>query len=110
MESLTRNDGVHGVGAVLLNNTRALALANKVCWWKPPDAVLRDPVFFLNQAMMYANFEEGLWLEKSIGRDALREALDAASPGIHDERSWRYWRVRLDLDPDTPLPERRIPK
>lgn len=69
---------------------------------------MRDPVFFLNQAMMYSNFEAGLWLEEFLGHDVLREALEHSPPGLHDLRSWRFWRVRLGLDPDERLPIRSL--
>jgi hypothetical protein len=38
-------------------------------------------------------------LRRYLGDDDLREALDRASAGIFDPRSWSYWRLVLDRAP-----------
>jgi hypothetical protein len=84
-------------------------IASYVCWWQKPEQTLANQCRFLNQAMVYGLHNDSLLVERVFGIDALQEAIEHAQPGLWDIASWRYWRLRLGLFPDAPLPERMLP-
>jgi hypothetical protein len=43
-----------------------------------------------------------------VGESGLREALDAAPPGIIDARSWSYWNAKIGRFPAPPAPRRNL--
>jgi hypothetical protein len=86
-----------------------LAAAKRIIWFKPPEEALQSPVELMTYAMRYATSEDMRLLLKHVGKEGLREAIDAGLPGIVDERSWAYWNLKLGRVP-TPLPRRALPR
>lgn len=83
-------------------------IATYVCWWQKPQETLADQRRFLNQAMVYGVHNDSLFVARVYGEDALRDAIENAQPGLWDIASWRYWRLRLGLYPDAPMPVRNF--
>jgi hypothetical protein len=83
-----------------------LRVAQRVIWFEPPDKALADPVRFLAHVMVFGTVEDLTALRAFVGKDAYREALEQAPPGIFDARSWAYWNLICDRRPTPPLPER----
>lgn len=85
------------------------AVAQRVIWFKPPDEALRNPVHFLAHVMTYGTPEDLSVVQRVLDRDAFREALAEAPPGVFDKRSWWYWNLVLRrLSPPPPMPERVV--
>ena len=84
------------------------ALARRLVWFEPPAEALSDPARFVAYALAGATHEEMKLLRRFLSEDDLREALDAAPPGIIDPRSWAYWNSKLGRYPPPPLPQRRL--
>jgi hypothetical protein len=74
----------------------ACELEKKFFWWDHVGAEPRSDARILAQAMEFASFEEVLRLERALGPDRLVEAMRAAQPGWISERSWEFWRGRLN--------------
>ncbi len=89
-------------------NEDTAALAQRLVWFEPPAAALSDPVRFLAYAFARATHAEMNVLRAYLDEDDLRDALDAAPPGIIDPRSWAYWNLRLGRYPAPPMPSRRL--
>jgi len=85
------------------------AIARRVCWWEPVAATLENTPLFLCRIMALGTWEDICIALDHYGRDAFREALQNAPPGLFDPRSWHYWHHRLKLLPVPSLPERAIP-
>jgi hypothetical protein len=90
------------------NRLRALALARKYVWWKPPDEALGARGHFLAHVMTYGTVEDVRWMVEFFGEGSLRAALKHAPPGVLNSRSWYFWHLRLGVEPIPPLPKRRI--
>jgi hypothetical protein len=86
-----------------------LRVAPRVIWFEPPEQALTDPVRFLAYVMTYGTIEDIAVVERYLGLDDFREALERAPPGIMDERSWAYWNVMTGRYPVPPMPRRVIP-
>ena len=86
-------------------NHETLDVARRIIWFEPPHQALSDTRRFLAYAFRFATSEDMLTLRRHVDDDDLRDALEHASPGIMDGRSWAYWRLMLDL-PERPLPKR----
>jgi hypothetical protein len=86
-----------------------LNVAKHVIWFEPPERALADPIRFLTYLMTYGTIEEIQVVERYLGLDDFRIALEQAPPGIMDERSWAYWNVMTGRDPIPPMPRRIIP-
>lgn len=84
-------------------------IARRVVWFKEPDETLGNPVHFLAYLLTYGTHGEVKAVRRHVTDDQLREALDAAPPGVIDPRSWAYWNLLLDRCPAPPMPERRFP-
>lgn len=85
------------------------ALARRLFWWKTPEDALADRNRFLTQVMSLGTWND-IELARGFWPDNLfREALQRASPGVFDPRSWSYWHHRLDLLPVPPMPVRKLP-
>lgn len=63
---------------------------------------------FLAYAMRYATSQDMALILSHAGENGLIEALDAAPPGIIDERSWAYWNAKVGRYPPPPLPKRYL--
>lgn len=86
------------------------AIARRVCWWEPIAATLENTPLFLCRIMALGTWEDICIALDHYGRDAFREALQNAPPGLFDPRSWHYWHHRLKLLPVPSLPERVFPE
>lgn len=85
------------------------AIARRVCWWEPIGATLENTPLFLCRIMALGTWDDICIALAHYGRDAFREALQNAPPGLFDHRSWHYWHHRLKLLPVPSLPQRVIP-
>ncbi len=85
------------------------AIARRVCWWEPAASTLENTSLFLCRIMALATWEDICVALDHYGKNAFREALQNAPPGLFDPRSWHYWHHRLELLPVPSLPERAIP-
>jgi hypothetical protein len=84
------------------------ALARRLVWFEEPTEALSDPARFIAYALARATHEDMKLLRRFLSDDDLREALDAAPPGIIDPRSWAYWNSKLGRYPPPPAPQRRL--
>ena len=91
------------------NRGRAIAMAQKYVWWKPPGETLCDPVLLVAQMMTMGTLEDVQWMLSCTSDDELRTVLRDPPVGVFNGRSWTYWHRRLNGDPIPPLPRRRVP-
>jgi hypothetical protein len=56
--------------------------------------------------MVFGTWDDVRFLLDHYGKDAFREALLEAPPGLFDNRSWHYWHHRLNVLPVPELPVR----
>jgi len=85
-----------------------LAVARRVVWFKSPEEALNDPARFLAHVMTYGSVEDIKTVRSVTEARDFREALEHASPGIFDKRSWAYWNLKCNRQPTPPMPERRF--
>jgi hypothetical protein len=85
------------------------AIARRVCWWEPAASTVENTSLFLCRIMALGTWDDICIAFEHYGRNAFREALQNAPPGLFDPRSWHYWHHRLELLPVPSLPERAIP-
>jgi len=83
-------------------------LAARCIWWEKPEVSLRDRNRFLAYAMNRCSWEDIPVLESHFSTAEFSEALEHASPGIMNSRSWNYWHLRLGHEPVPPLPVKKI--
>jgi hypothetical protein len=93
---------------VLPKTPELLRVAQRVVWFKTPEAALDDPVHFLAHVMTYGTPEDIAAVRGVVGRDELGEVLDHAPPGVFDPRSWAYWNLICGRRPPPPLPTRKF--
>jgi hypothetical protein len=86
-----------------------LAVASRVIWFEPPEAALADTARFLAYLMTYGTPKDVAVVRGYVDEAGFAKALDAAPPGIFDERSWAYWNLLADRYPPPDLPRRKIP-
>ena len=84
------------------------ALARRLVWFEEPAEALADPVRFLAYAFEAATPEDMAILRHHFSNDDLRQALNAAPPGIIRPRSWAYWHLCFGNVPAPPLPRRQF--
>jgi hypothetical protein len=89
-------------------NGETSALARRLVWFESPFEALADPARFMAYAFARATHEEMNILRSYLDDADIREALDAAPPGIIDPRSRAYWNLRLGRYPAPPMPVRRL--
>lgn len=65
-----------------------LRTARRIVWSEDAATALSDPYRFSAYAFRYAAPEDTDLILSHIGEEGLRDALDHASPGIMDGRSW----------------------
>ena len=92
-----------------LRDRRAAALARKYVWWQDPRLTLADPRLLIAQVMTLGTLDDVRWLIDRVPADELRQVLREPPIGIFNERSWRFWHLRLDCRPIPPLPARPPP-
>jgi hypothetical protein len=83
----------------------ASELEKKFFWWEPVGSQPRSDARILAQAMSLATFDYVRRLETTLGPDRLMLAMLNAEPGWLDERSWEFWRGRLELATGCAIPE-----
>ncbi|MCY4026807.1 MAG: hypothetical protein OXH75_10915 [Acidobacteria bacterium] len=93
----------------LTSDDRAAAMARKYVWWQSPDRTLRDRRLLLAQMMTLGTADDVRWLVSRVSAADLRGVLSDPPVGVFNRRSWVFWRRRLGLDPEAPLPSRRLP-
>ena len=84
------------------------ALARRLVWFEKPAEALADPVRFMAYALESGTHEDMKVLRRHLSESDIREALDAAPPGIIRPRSWAYWNARMGRYPAPPLPKRQL--
>ena len=82
--------------------------ARRIVWFEEPEEALADPVRFMAYAMTYARHEDMQVIRQYVSDEDIREALDAAPPGVIDPRSWAYWNLRMGRFPPPPLRKRTL--
>jgi hypothetical protein len=83
------------------------SIARSLFWWQSPEVALANPRRFLAQVMTLGTWDEVKRVEAAMGRDAFKDALLHAPPGVFDPRSWFYWRAVFAL-PEAELPHRSL--
>lgn len=81
-------------------------VARRIIWFEEPEKALADPVRFMAYAMTYAHHTDMRVIRQFVSDDEIREALDAAPPGIIDPRSWAYWNLKVGRFPAPPQHKR----
>jgi hypothetical protein len=84
------------------------ALARRLVWFEEPAEALSDPVRFMAYAFERATHEDINLLRRYVTDADMREALDAAPPGIIHPRSWAYWNAKMGRYPAPSLPRRQL--
>lgn len=87
--------------------TDFIRAAERIVWFEDAQMALADPIRFLAYAMRYATAEDMALILSHTGPEGLVQALDAAPPGIIDERSWAYWNAKVGRYP-APAPPKRL--
>jgi hypothetical protein len=85
------------------------AIARRVCWWEPAEVTLANTRLFVARVMVLGTWDDVSLVLNYFGKEAFKNALRSAPPGLFDNRSWHYWHHRLRLLPVPPLPQRVIP-
>jgi hypothetical protein len=80
-------------------------IAQRLIWWESPEEALGRPARLIMQVMTRGRWEDVLFLQGVYGKQAFKEALLHAEPGVFDIKSWNYWHVVFGL-PVGPLPKR----
>jgi hypothetical protein len=78
-------------------------VARRIIWFEEPEKTLAEPVRFMAYAMTYARHVDMQVIRRYVSDEEIRQALDAAPPGIIDPRSWAYWNLRMGRFPPPPL-------
>lgn len=84
------------------------ALARRLVWFEEPADSLSDAVRFMAYAFERATHEDMSLLRRHVSDAEMREALDAAPPGIIHPRSWAYWNAKMGRYPAPSLPRRQL--
>jgi len=85
---------------------QTVQIARRVIWFEEPEQALADPIRFMAYAMTYARHEDMRVIRQYVSDDEIRDALDAAPPGIIDPRSWAYWNLKMGRFPPPAMRER----
>jgi hypothetical protein len=84
------------------------SVARRLVWFKSPEDALADPYLFLGHVMTFGTIEDVRIVKASLGIDAFREALEHMPPGIMDPKSWTYWHIMTNKQPEPPMPVRQF--
>lgn len=82
-------------------------MARKYVWWQAPRITLEDPRLLIAQVMTLGTLDDVRWLIGRAPAEELRQVLREPPVGIFNERSWRFWHLRLGCRPIPPLPARQ---
>ena len=96
---------MHASTRYRLPNDFASELEKKYFWWEPVGSQPRSDARILAQAMNFASFEDVRRLEMVAGPKRLADVMIDAQPGWISERSWEFWRGRLQRATGAPIPE-----
>jgi hypothetical protein len=94
-----------GSTTYLLRKDFLSELEQKFFWWEPIGSQPRSEARVLAQAMSLASFEDVRRLETVLGPHRLVDVMLNAEPGWISERSWEFWRGRLQLATDRAVPQ-----
>jgi hypothetical protein len=86
-------------------NEQLAQIAQRMIWWKTPEETLAWPARFIMQVMTRGRWDDVLFVQGVYGKEAFKEALLHAEPGVFDMKSWTYWHTVFGL-PVGPLPQR----
>jgi len=92
-----------------LDSDPLATIARRVCWWEPAEVTLANTSLFLARVMVFGTWDDVCFAIDRFGKEAFREALNSAPPGLFDNPSWHYWHHLLHILPVPPLPQRMIP-
>ena len=79
----------------LISANLASELEQKYFWWEPIGSQPRSEVRILAQAMNFAPFNEVRRLETTLEPSRLADVMLGAEAGWISDRSWEFWRGRL---------------
>jgi hypothetical protein len=82
--------------------------AERCVWYASPENAAKHPANLVAHILTFGSVEDVNALRDQYAEDDLREALDAAPPGVFDARSWAYWNLVVGRYVTPPLPERRF--
>ena len=102
-QNIKRLDADRSVSASSPGPESLQAIAKRLFWWQEPEVSLSNSPRFLMQVMTLGTDSEVEVAEKTFGRDAMRDALCNADPGVFDPKSWSYWHLVFGI-PMRPLP------
>lgn len=94
----------------LPHNSDLLTIAPRVIWFEEPEKALCNPLRFLAYLMTYGTAEEISVVRRYTREEDFQEAIEEASPGIFDARSWAYWNAMIGRYPAPPMPRRKLPE
>jgi hypothetical protein len=80
-------------------------LESRFFWWEPVGTGPRSEARIIAQAMNFGLFRDVQRLEKEAGPQYLASLMLHAEPGWIDERSWEFWRGRLNRATGKKIPE-----
>jgi hypothetical protein len=86
---------------------RLATLAQRYLWWQRPDGVSHAPVRMIAQIMHLGTYDDIRQLEALVGEVALADTMRRSQPGWFDDRSWSFWRGRLEADGQSNIPTHR---
>ena len=92
-----------------LPDRRAAAMARKYVRWQYPRTTPDGPRLLIAQVMTLGTLDDVRWLIDRVPADTLRQVLREPPLGVFNERSWRFWHLRLGCRPLPPLPARQPP-
>jgi len=77
--------------------------ASRYIWWRDAEPPSEDR--FVAQVMNLGTYDDVRRLEAAYTLQQLRAVMLRAQPGWIAARSWPFWRARLALAGDEPIPE-----
>ena len=83
----------------------ASELERKFFWWEPVGSQPRSEIRIVAQAMSLAPFDDVRRLEAVLGPHRLVDVMLAAQPGWISDKSWEFWRGRLQLATGRAIPQ-----
>ena len=79
-------------------------LGQKYIWWTPTGGASHAPERIIAQVMNIGTYDDIRLLETTLGFRRLADVMIQAAPGWFSPRSWSFWRGRLRLETDAPIP------